>query len=150
MVTGFLPTYISWVIYVGLGLVGLAFIAQYATSKETDPREPPVLNPTIPFIGHIINLALYQMQYLENITYVLLLLLERFQALHPSRLKHHLPIFTLSLPTTRTYILTSPTLIQTIYRLSSSFTFLPFSLIFSKNAVGANEKNHGYLFRFEK
>lgn len=34
---------------------------------ELDPREPPLVKPTIPFIGHIIGLMWYSHDYLAMI-----------------------------------------------------------------------------------
>jgi hypothetical protein len=34
------------------------------TSQSLDPREPPLIHPKIPFIGHIIGLARDQAQYM--------------------------------------------------------------------------------------
>jgi hypothetical protein len=41
-------------------------------SVRVDAREPPILKPTIPYVGHIIGLLTHQTSYFEKLRYVFL------------------------------------------------------------------------------
>ncbi|KAK4201355.1 putative cytochrome P450 E-class, group IV [Triangularia verruculosa] len=48
----------------GIAAVLLAILINTLTTpRQVDPREPPLLKPTIPFIGHIIGLIRHQAEY---------------------------------------------------------------------------------------
>lgn len=47
-------------------------------SVRVDPREPPILKPTIPYVGHIIGLLTHQNSYFEKLRYVFLLVFVAF------------------------------------------------------------------------
>lgn len=71
------------------------FINTLATPKRADPREPPLLTPTIPFIGHIIGLIRYQADY-HRILYC----------------KSKQPIVTLPMLNGKLYVIFDPSLIS--------------------------------------
>jgi hypothetical protein len=50
---------------VSVGLVTLALFLWRLSLSGLDPREPPEAVSRIPFIGHIIGMLRYQIQYLE-------------------------------------------------------------------------------------
>jgi lipid-A-disaccharide synthase-like uncharacterized protein len=50
------------ILIVGLLLVGLHYCVQFLTTKH-DPREPPLISPKIPFIGHLVGLLRYGLAY---------------------------------------------------------------------------------------
>jgi hypothetical protein len=49
----------------------LAVIALYwrLRSSPSDPREPPLISPTIPVVGHVIGMFKHKMKYFEMIRY---------------------------------------------------------------------------------
>lgn len=42
-----------------LAVAGVLYLCWYKLSIELDPTEPPLLKPTIPYIGHIIGIIRY-------------------------------------------------------------------------------------------
>jgi len=43
---------------IATAIIGILFLAnRLLLTKARDPREPPLISPKIPFIGHIINLV---------------------------------------------------------------------------------------------
>jgi hypothetical protein len=66
-------------------------------SVRVDPREPPILKPTIPYIGHIIGLFTQQSSYFEKLRFVFLPVIVSFPLMHSTaqrrtldRLLHYL------------------------------------------------------------
>jgi hypothetical protein len=53
----------------GLVAAGVILLVRLFGPK-IDPREPPVVHPKIPFIGHIIGMMREGPSYLKNIRYV--------------------------------------------------------------------------------
>ena len=49
-------------------LVGL--LLKYLSTQRTDPREPPLVKPRIPLIGHLVGLIRYQNEYFTRLGYV--------------------------------------------------------------------------------
>jgi len=45
------------------GAIATLFVLNYLMTPKLDPREPPLLQPTIPWIGHIINIIIHQAQF---------------------------------------------------------------------------------------
>jgi hypothetical protein len=43
------------------------FALQALSSKKLDPREPPVIPPTIPYVGHLIGMGLSGSRYFKNL-----------------------------------------------------------------------------------
>ena len=54
-----------------LGVVAVLLVCWQRLSVQCDPREPPLLKPSIPYIGHIIGLFRYNGEYFEKLKYVL-------------------------------------------------------------------------------
>ena len=53
---------------VALAAVGGALIfLDYFFGFKSDPKEPPVISPTIPWVGHIIGLARYGLKYFTKL-----------------------------------------------------------------------------------
>ncbi len=50
------------ILIVGLLLVGLHYLVHFLSTK-LDPREPPLISPRIPFIGHVVGLLRYGVPY---------------------------------------------------------------------------------------
>jgi hypothetical protein len=56
--------------YAMLAVVGLVVASAFALSKlgiAQDPREPPVLEPHIPFIGHVLGVLTRGQEYLGRL-----------------------------------------------------------------------------------
>ncbi|PYI02046.1 cytochrome P450 [Aspergillus sclerotiicarbonarius CBS 121057] len=91
-----------------LGLVaGLVFVVRCRRTR--DPREPPAVGSKIPIIGHLVGLLWYGLPYFNMVTE-----------------KHSYPICTLDLVFSKTYLVTSPTLLQAIQRNRKYLSFDPF------------------------
>jgi hypothetical protein len=57
--------------YVGIASILIFFSLLYRySSPRMDPREPPVLKPTIPLVGHIVGLARHGVNYFDSLRYV--------------------------------------------------------------------------------
>ncbi|PSN74430.1 cytochrome P450 [Corynespora cassiicola Philippines] len=82
-----------------------AVVAKWAT-PEADPREPPVLRPAVPFIGHLIGMVWQGPPYLAKLSKIC-----------------KSPIFTLPILSGRTYVVTSPALAALVQRNSSTLDF---------------------------
>ncbi|KAJ8114735.1 hypothetical protein OPT61_g3452 [Boeremia exigua] len=93
-----------------LGVYGLAaallVLLANALRFKVDPREPPVIYPSIPLIGHIIGAI-------------------REGSLYASRIhrKHKHPIFTMPMLTGRTYIVAEPALCTAVQKATSTMDF---------------------------
>ncbi len=109
---------------IGLVLAIVLFFSRLLEIK-VDPREPPVVHPRIPYIGHIIGFLSSGPLFLKSIRYFHL-----YYHINPPRLtpksysekcKH--PIFTLPMLNGRTYVVTSPALAAAVQRSSSTLDF---------------------------
>ncbi|KAK3302292.1 monooxygenase-like protein [Chaetomium strumarium] len=87
-----------------------------------DPREPPVLRPKIPLIGHAFSIVWEGGGY--------------FQRLYEAS---HLPICTLPVLDGKLYLINSVPLISAGLR-SQNLSFDPFIELFSKNALGVSQR----------
>ncbi|KAJ7823956.1 cytochrome P450 [Mycena olivaceomarginata] len=101
------PPSATWVI---VALSTLFIGARYLSSRKVDPREPPVVSPAIPFIGHLLGMAIYGGRYLKGIGI---------------QNRHQTPIFTLPVPNSRLYIVTDPSLAAAVQRASKVLSFTP-------------------------
>ncbi|KAL2024713.1 hypothetical protein VTK56DRAFT_6914 [Thermocarpiscus australiensis] len=86
-----------------------------------DPREPPVLRPKIPFLGHAISIAREASGY--------------YTRLYKEK---RMPICTLPVLNGKLYVVNSPALISAAMR-SRDLSFDPFVEMFSKNALGLSD-----------
>ena len=82
-----------------------------------DAREPPVLRPRIPVVGHLIAMARQKSSF--------------YRHLYRER---RLPICTLPVLNGKLYVINSPSLISAAMR-SKDLSFVPFSVEFSAGAV---------------
>ncbi|KAI0100258.1 cytochrome P450 [Nemania sp. FL0031] len=85
-----------------------ALVYQYSTQK-LDTKEPPIIASLIPFIGHVLGMALHGGKYIKNI----------------GIRNKHIPIFTLPVPGSRIYIVTEPSLAAAVQRASKVLSFTP-------------------------
>ncbi|KAI1132917.1 cytochrome P450 [Nemania abortiva] len=94
--------------YVVAAIVAYVLAYQYSTQK-LDAKEPTVLAPSIPFVGHILGMALHGGKYIKNL----------------GTRNKQLPIFTLPVPGSRIYIVTEPSLAAAVQRASKILSFTP-------------------------
>lgn len=51
-----------------VAIVAVAYVLVYRTStRKLDDREPPIVASTIPFVGHILGMALYGGKYIKKL-----------------------------------------------------------------------------------
>ncbi|KAI1118347.1 cytochrome P450 [Nemania sp. NC0429] len=89
-------------------LAAYALVYQYSTQK-LDAKEPVVISSGIPFVGHILGMALHGGKYIKNLGIG----------------NKSLPIFTLPVPGSRIYIVTDPALAAAVQRASKVLSFTP-------------------------
>ncbi|KAK1767814.1 putative cytochrome p450 protein [Phialemonium atrogriseum] len=76
---------------------------------KTHPDEPPIIASGIPFVGHLLGMALKGGRYIKQIGLS-----------NPDK-----PIFTLPVPGSRIYIVTDPSLAAAVQRASKALSFTP-------------------------
>ncbi|KAK3320887.1 cytochrome P450 [Cercophora scortea] len=113
-----------------LALSALVFFVRWAATPNVDSREPPLIKPAIPGVGHIINLLMRQVDFYPYVFHVL-------TSKAYSREKKHLAM-TIPLADKKMYLLKSPRLIQAAMR-SKSLSFEPFLLEYSQNLLGMTD-----------
>ncbi|KAI1411128.1 cytochrome P450 [Hypoxylon sp. FL1857] len=92
-----------------IGIITLYFIAHQLSSRKIDPREPPVIAPAIPVVGHVLGMALLGGRYIKNL----------------GIRNRNLPVFTLPVPGSRIYIVADPSLAAAVQRASRVLSFTP-------------------------
>ncbi|KAK4665845.1 hypothetical protein QC763_409110 [Podospora pseudopauciseta] len=98
-------------------------ILYFAQTIPLSKNEPPIIPSRIPFLGHVLGMLFQGGKYVKNL------------GLQNS---HH-PIFTLPIPLSRIYIITSPTLALTLQRLPpSTLSFTPLIPNITKRVLGLN------------
>ncbi|KAJ4158691.1 uncharacterized protein LMH87_009207 [Akanthomyces muscarius] len=106
-----------------LGAVTLCLALRYASGRKLHPSEPTVVPPWIPFIGHLLGMALHGGRYIKR--------------LGLSRPKE--PIFTLPVPGSRIYVVTDPSLAAAIQRNSKVLSFTPLIPDITKRVLGLDD-----------
>ncbi|KAI9755372.1 MAG: Serine/threonine-protein phosphatase pp1 [Chaenotheca gracillima] len=122
----------------GSAVILLAFALIAATifllgrflSTGQDGREPPLIPPKIPVVGHLIGLMRSQMFY-----YVKL------------RNKNPLPIYTLSMGGAKVYIVSSPEIIAAIQRHPKTLSFATVAASFSARICSTSQAGQDILNR---
>ncbi|CZT10341.1 uncharacterized protein RCO7_02893 [Rhynchosporium graminicola] len=104
-----------YVLLVGAILAGCLLVSWYTASAKDDSREPPVLRPKFPVIGHLLGIMQLQGDYLNKLG---------------SNTKW--PIFTLKILSTKIYVITSPELVQAVFRNAKTLSFDPITILSSK------------------
>ncbi|KAI0888199.1 cytochrome P450 [Annulohypoxylon maeteangense] len=103
----------SWIVYatafILIPILTIIIVIQSYSQRKLNPREPTVLAPAIPVIGHIIGMAIFGGRYIKNLG-----------------IRHRdLPIFTLPVPGSRIYIVADPSLAVAVQRASKVLSFTP-------------------------
>ncbi|KAI0179482.1 hypothetical protein GGR52DRAFT_570367 [Hypoxylon sp. FL1284] len=104
-------------------LIGVITLTYFATRKMFghDPREPPLAPQSIPFIGHMVGLSRSSFNYYVDLSQ-----------------QTGLPIFTVSLPGQKMYVVTKPELIQAVQKQHKILAFPPIEAKFSSQVCGAS------------
>lgn len=88
-------------------------------SARQDPREPPLIKPGIPIIGHILGIFRYGTQYYSMVNQ-----------------PYNYPIYTLPTPGMKQYIVTSPTIAAQLQRGHKDLTFYGAIIQVNKRLTG--------------
>ncbi|KAJ0117817.1 hypothetical protein J7T55_002017 [Diaporthe amygdali] len=106
-------------------LIGVVTVAIFAARKMFghDPREPPLAPQSIPMVGHMIGLSRSSFNYHVDLSQ-----------------QTKSPIFTLSLPGQKMYVVTKPELIQTVQKQHRTLAFPPIEAKFASTVCGASHE----------
>ncbi|PVH82768.1 cytochrome P450 [Cadophora sp. DSE1049] len=118
----------TYTLFFATVLATAIFIRWYTSNASVDPREPPLFRPKVPFIGHLLGIIQLQADYLQK-------LCEKVQK----------PIFTLKIFSARIYIITSPDLVQAVYRNAKTLSFDPISTSASKRVFQMTDRQINLL-----
>ncbi|KAK7995168.1 hypothetical protein PG990_013941 [Apiospora arundinis] len=103
-------------------VAAILVILNYCSTLPYDPKQPPCIRPKIPIIGHMVGLLRHGTGYYSIIAE-----------------ECKLPIFTLEIGKTKTYVITSPNLAAVCDRRSKVVSFAPCALNFAKRILLASE-----------
>jgi cytochrome P450 len=92
-----------------VAVVTLYTITYQLSTRKHDPREPPILASKLPYVGHLLGMALYGSRYIKTL----------------GLRNRQTPIFTLPVPNSRIYIVTDPSLAAAVQRASKVLSFTP-------------------------
>lgn len=84
-------------------------ITYQLSTRKLDPREPPIIASKIPYVGHLLGMAIYGSRYIKTL----------------GLRNRQTPIFTLPIPNSRIYIVTDPSLAAAVQRASKVLSFTP-------------------------
>lgn len=118
-----------------------------------DPREPPLAPQSIPFVGHILGLSRSSFNYYVDLRYVFLsstrnYLVSKERIILTRKKNSHqvdTPIFTITLPGQKMYIITQPELIQTVQKQHKILAFPPIEAKFASTVCGASAEAQAIL-----
>ncbi|KAE9364047.1 cytochrome P450 [Stipitochalara longipes BDJ] len=105
------------IIAIAVVVLPVLFFLWRKADVSLDPDEPPIALPKIPFIGHIVGLMRYQIEYFEMLC----------QNTHP--------IFTLKIFNSRIYVIRSPAHVALVFRETKTLSFDVFTTMFIKHAL---------------
>ncbi|KAF9691170.1 hypothetical protein EKO04_010672 [Ascochyta lentis] len=108
-----------------LGVCGLVaaliVLSVNALRFKVDPREPPVVYPKIPLVGHVIGTFLSGAMYTRKLSQ-----------------KNKYPIFTMPMLTGRAYIVAAPDLCAAVQKASTALSFDPIVAEMTPRLVGSS------------
>ncbi|KAI0147322.1 cytochrome P450 [Xylariaceae sp. FL1272] len=105
------------------GVAAAYALLYHASTRRADTSEPPILASGVPFLGHILGMALHGGKYIKNLGL-------RYQ---------HLPIFTLPVPNSRIYVVTEPSLAAAVQRASKVLSFTPIIPEVTQRVLGLDD-----------
>ncbi|KAK0617113.1 cytochrome P450 [Immersiella caudata] len=98
-------------------------------SVKRHPDEPPVIAAGVPYLGHLLGMAMFGGRYVKGIG-----------------LKHRdKPVFTLPVPFSRIYVVTDPTLANAVQRASKALSFMPLVPDITKRVLGFDAAHDAIL-----
>lgn len=106
-------------------LLTLYTLLYHLQTRPHHPNEPPILPSRLPFLGPLLGMALHGGRYLKHLGLA-----------HSGRL----PIFTLPVPFSRLYIVTSPPLAAAVQRASRSLSFAPLVPDITRRVLGLDAR----------
>lgn len=127
-------------------VVILAFwFLSHSLTPSHDPKEPPLIPPKIPLVGHIIGLLRDGTGYYPRIAFVseinpITLTLSLTTCMTSSK-ECSQPIFTLGLPRAKMYVVTSSNLITACDRRAKIVSFAPYVVEFGRRILMSSQ--HG-------
>ena len=135
----------------GLGTAAYFLLARSSESAQ-DTREPPTVSGSIPYIGHVIGIMRSKFNYyvqLRCVNYQNLNLctLEVSLAYLKHSHQNSLPIFTMSMPGQKMYVVTTPDLIQAIQKQPKALAFPPIEAKFASAVCGVSKEAHNTLLK---
>ncbi|KAI0485250.1 cytochrome P450 [Xylariaceae sp. FL0804] len=106
-----------------LVLLGVAALTYFAARMMFghDAREPPLAPQSIPIVGHMVGLSRSKFNYYVDLSQ-----------------QTGLPIFTMTLPGQKMYVVTRPELIQTVQKQHKILAFPPIEAKFSSKVCGVS------------
>jgi hypothetical protein len=135
-----------YAILVSFLILGCLFVWQLRPTKIRDPREPPVFKSRIPYIGHLLGMIIYQAEYLTMLASASILPHKRpILIIFSSRTNW--PIFSLKIFSGQLYVITSPDLIQAVFKAPKVFSFDKISIDASEKIFGFTERQVEILSR---
>ncbi|KAK8015477.1 hypothetical protein PG990_008773 [Apiospora arundinis] len=108
--------------YTLIGLVGLAYVLDYALGLRYDAREPPRLPSRIPLIGHLLGIVYYGTVYYNQTS---------------DRTSDE--IYTLDILALKIYVSRSRRLVPVIQKASKTLSFRPFVKVVARKMAGNSE-----------
>lgn len=106
-----------------LSILTLILTLHFHSIRKLNPREPPILSPPIPLIGHLLGMFLLGGRYIKNLGL---------------RHREH-PIFTLPVPGSRIYVVADPSLAASVQRASRVLSFTPIIPEVTERVLGLDE-----------
>ncbi|KAF2496755.1 cytochrome P450 [Lophium mytilinum] len=100
------PLATKFILLITSAAIIFAILQRFLGKSSHDSREPPVLRPRVPFIGHMFGLAYHGASYFSTVS---------------KRCPH--PIFSLPMGPSQTYVVTSPALASQVQRSSKALSF---------------------------
>ncbi|KAI1848909.1 hypothetical protein JX266_005337 [Neoarthrinium moseri] len=92
-----------------VGIITVYLGLYWTSSRKVDTREPPIITSGIPYVGHLLGMALYGGRYVKSI----------------GLRNRQTPVFTLPVPNSRIYIVVDPSLAAAVQRASKALSFTP-------------------------
>ncbi|KAI1382665.1 cytochrome P450 [Hypoxylon trugodes] len=111
-------------------LTGAITLTYFVTRRMFghDPREPPLAPQSIPIVGHIVGLSQSKFNYYVELSK-----------------QTGFPIFTMSLPGQKMYVVTKPDLIQAVQKQHKILAFPPIEAKFASTVCGASPEAQAIL-----
>ncbi|KAI0021806.1 cytochrome P450 [Xylariomycetidae sp. FL0641] len=100
---------LSTVVTCAAAVITLYAVAYQLCTRKHDPNEPHVVAPLIPYVGHLLGMAIYGGKYMKGL----------------GLRNRNFPVLTLPVPNSRIYLVTDPSLAAAVQRASKTLSFTP-------------------------